>query len=43
MEVRMIWLCLGIIIGLIIRCEGPKHKSEKDKYEDPWNWTGFGG
>ena len=38
----MTWLLLGILIGLAIRFSAKPYKNEKDKFEDPWNWTGFG-
>jgi len=37
------WMLLGIMIGLLIRCCAKPHKSEIEKFEDPWNWTSFGG
>ena len=37
------WFLIGIFVGLLIRCSSKPHKSELEKYKDPWNWTGFGG
>tara|TARA_S200000501_G_scaffold310002_1_gene300104 strand:+ start:1099 stop:1221 length:123 start_codon:yes stop_codon:yes gene_type:complete len=37
------WFLFGIIIGLCIRCLVPPHKNELKRFEDPWNWTSFGG
>ena len=40
----MTWLLLGIVFAFTLRVYfSPPHKSEIKKYEDPWNWTGFGG
>tara|TARA_Y100000589_G_C27034185_1_gene580327 strand:- start:513 stop:629 length:117 start_codon:yes stop_codon:yes gene_type:complete len=38
----MTWLLLGILLGFAIRFSSKPYKSEKDKFKDPWNWTGFG-
>ena len=39
----MTWLLIGIVIGFAFRVAwAPPHKSEEDKFKDPWNWTGFG-
>jgi len=35
-------LLIGILLGLCIRCTAPPHKSEIDKFKDPWNWSSFG-
>ena len=34
----MTWFLLGIMIGLCIRCIAKPHKSEEDRFKDPWNW-----
>ena len=40
----MTWLLIGIVIAFTLRVLwSPPYKSEKEKYEDKWNWTGFGG
>ena len=40
----MTWFLIGIALGFTIRVYmSPPHKSEKEKFEDKWNWTGFGG
>jgi hypothetical protein len=39
----MTWFLIGILVGLCIRCICRPHKSELEKFEDPWNWTSFGG
>ena len=31
------WFLIGIFVGLIIRCSSRPHKSELEKYKDPWN------
>jgi len=37
------WFLIGIFVGLLIRCLATPHKSELERFEDPWNWTSFGG
>ena len=37
------WFYFIRIIGLCIRCLVPPHKNELKRFEDPWNWTSFGG
>lgn len=40
----MTWLLIGVVLGVWIRvCLTPPHKSEIEKFKDPWNWTSFGG
>ncbi len=39
----MTWMLIGIAIGFAFRVAmSPPHKSEENKFKDPWNWTGFG-
>tara|TARA_Y100001937_G_C7077682_1_gene311387 strand:+ start:911 stop:1036 length:126 start_codon:yes stop_codon:yes gene_type:complete len=40
----MTWFLIGIVTGFAIRVAlAPPYQSEKEKFEDKWNWTGFGG
>ena len=38
----MTWFLIGILVGLFVRCLARPHRSEEERFKDPWNWTSFG-